>query len=352
MKGMTHLLNAFRWTRTSDFDAAKELTPGISMAIPVLVGAATGHLSAGFAASAGAFVVGAVGSGTNLKSQTKMLVASFTPTAVAVIVASAVAGLGWRTDAAVVLIVFMAATLGSYSRAMIVASARLVLTLIILVNLADAAANQAGFLVLLASGAILAVALNLILGGMVRARKPIDRCLDTNAASGGAASRKFARWKQSLRHLSGWQYPLRLVSCLAVAVGLQSVWPNHHFYWVALTVALLCQRQIETLPLKTTQRAIGTALGVIVASVIVAGRPAIWVVVICFAVLALVRPLLRTRNYLAYSTVMTPLVILLMDAGHQVELAVVLDRLVATLAGAALVITTNRIFAGILKAAP
>jgi hypothetical protein len=45
---------------------------------------------------------------------------------------------------------------------------------------------------------------------------------------------------------------------------------------------------------------------------------------------------------------MTPLVILMMDAGHHVEMGVVVDRLIATFIGAALIITTNLVFTGIL----
>jgi hypothetical protein len=56
------------------------------------------------------------------------------------------------------------------------------------------------------------------------------------------------------------------------------------------------------------------------------------------------RPLLRARNYLAYTAAMAPLIILLLDMGRPPELAVLIDRLVATLVAAGLVITTNLIF--------
>ena len=51
--------------------------------------------------------------------------------------------------------------------------------------------------------------------------------------------------------------------------------------------------------------------------------------------------MLRVRNYLAYSAVMTPLIILIIDAGRAPDIGLLLDRLVATLIGAALVVGAN-----------
>lgn len=60
------------------------------------------------------------------------------------------------------------------------------------------------------------------------------------------------------------------------------------------------------------------------------------------------RPLLRARNYLAYTAAMTPLIILILDMGRPSELAVLIDRLIATLVAAGLVIATNLLFRKLL----
>ena len=57
--------------------------------------------------------------------------------------------------------------------------------------------------------------------------------------------------------------------------------------------------------------------------------------------LAAARPLLRARNYLAYTAVMTPLIIVLLDAGRPLGVGILINRLVATLIGAGLVIGAN-----------
>ena len=104
--------------------------------------------------------------------------------------------------------------------------------------------------------------------------------------------------------------------CLSIAGLLRWLWPDHHMHWVALTVALLAEWQIDAFPLRTTQRALGAAFGVLATGVLLIAPPPDWALVAGMGVLAGLRPLLRARNYLAYSAVMTPLIILLLDAGQ------------------------------------
>jgi uncharacterized membrane protein YccC len=101
-----------------------------------------------------------------------------------------------------------------------------------------------------------------------------------------------------------------------------------------LTVAILTGRQGEPAAVKTTQRAIGTALGVVVAGLCLRLQLPLWALILLIGLLAGLRPLLRNRNYLAYSVVMTPLVILIIDAGRTPENGILVDRLAATLIGA------------------
>src|SRR5262249_21177753 len=160
-------------------------------------------------------------------------------------------------------------------------------------------------------------------------------------ASQATNAQKLARWRRSLRRLSGWQYALRLALCLAVASALRWLWPDHHLHWIALTVALLIERQIDAFPVRTTQRALGTIVGVLASGLLLSVKPPVWALVSGIAVLASMRPFLRVRNYLAYSAVMTPLIITILDAGKPLDAGVLIDRLIATLIGGSLVIGAN-----------
>jgi hypothetical protein len=132
--------------------------------------------------------------------------------------------------------------------------------------------------------------------------------------------------------------------CLTIAGLLRWLWPDHHLHWIALTVALLAEWQIEAFPVRTTQRTLGAAAGVLATGLLLVYAPPASALVAVMGVLAGLRPLLRARNYLAYTAAMTPLIILLLDSGRPPGVGVLIDRLVATLIGAALVIATNLLF--------
>jgi uncharacterized membrane protein YccC len=157
-----------------------------------------------------------------------------------------------------------------------------------------------------------------------------------------------------LKRLAGWQFALRLVACLAAAGAIRAHWPEHHFHWIAITVALLTERSLERFPVRVTQRAVGTLVGVIAAGLVYWLNPPQWALAAVIAVLAAARAPLRTANYLAYTVVQTPLVLLILDAGQRQGFELLGDRLVATLIGAALVLAANELLllAGGGKPAP
>jgi hypothetical protein len=355
LAGKAHLAEAFRWSTEAEVELVQVLASGLGMGGPVLVAAAAGHLSLGLAASLGGMAMSGVAIGSSAIAQVRVLASALAPVAAAAMVAALAAGQvedhGAMSDAMIVLLAGLAATIGGLSRGLAIASARFVLFLIIIVSATGAAPNRLGFLFLITLGALWASAVSLGLGALVRAHRHLDPGTERLAAPAPTSTQRYRRWIQSLADLSGWQYTLRLMACLAIAGGLRWLWPAHHLYWIALTIALVTPRQLEALPVRTTQRAIGTTLGVVGAGLLLALRPPAWGLVIGIGLLAGIRPLLRARNYLAYSAVMTPLIILIMDAGEPVAAGVLIDRLVATLVGAGLTIAANFIIRKLVDAA-
>jgi uncharacterized membrane protein YccC len=113
--------------------------------------------------------------------------------------------------------------------------------------------------------------------------------------------------------------------------------------WVLLTVILTIRRQTEVLPVRVTQRALGTVAGVLIAELIMTFARVGLVVLVIIVALGALRPITKNRNYLLYSAVMTPLILLIVDRGGHSDSSVLADRLIATLIGAALVIAANLI---------
>lgn len=345
-----HLLETFRWSAEAQIETAEVLAAGLGMAIPVLLAALGGHLRAGLVAAVGSLAVGRVEIAAGIKAQVMHEAEAFGPVILAAALAILCGGHEWRTSIALVLLSGVAGTIGGFSRPMVVATTRFILFLMIvsavpMTSAAPQPREAAGFLALVAAGALWTSALSVIFGAVVRRRRGRVPLAATSAAPVATARQKYVRWRRSLTTVAGWSYPIRLVVCLALAAALDIRWPGHHLHWVGLTVAILTPRRVEPMSVKTTQRAFGTAIGVVAAGIALPSDLPAWALAIVIALLAGARPLLRVRNYLAYSAVMTPLIVLIIDAGRAPESGLLLDRLVATLIGAGLVIGANLLMA-------
>jgi len=238
----------------------------------------------------------------------------------------------------------IAALAGGYSKEAAIIATRFVLFLLIAGGTVANGPSDWHPLLLVIGGTLLGAAASMVLGAIERAirRKP-NPAPHAPQRTATRAQRR-AHFRRTLGTLAGWQYTIRLMLCLTAAAALGHAWPEHHMYWVALTVALLTERAIETLPVKVTQRALGTLIGVLIAHFVFTWTLSPWALAIVVAVLAAGRAILRTRNYLAYSVVMTPLVIALLDAGKPPDWGVLADRALATLIGAVLVVAANTAF--------
>jgi len=146
-----------------------------------------------------------------------------------------------------------------------------------------------------------------------------------------AAKLLLKRWWKNLAHLSAWLYTIRVTTCLIAGEIFERIWPHHHGYWVLITLVIVVQRNFQTALLRTFQRTLGTLLGVVLAGLLFTGRPSIWIMIGIVVVLAALQAFLKEVNYVAYATIMTPLVIILLDFGKEFSISAVVDRLVATL---------------------
>lgn len=342
-----HLSDVCRWSTGREIEAAEIFAASLGMAAPILLAGMSGSNdpTSGLTAALGAFAIGrvqiATGFRTHLRRQGQALAAALLAAFLAVICA----GHGWLTNAALLLLAGTAAIIGGFSRDMAVATTRVILFLMIMSAVATpaqalGAKGAAGFLILVAGGALWASALDLAFGAIARRHRQVKACASPSHPMPNI-HQKYTRWRRSLTSFTGWTYPLRLVLSLAVAMAIDSSWPGHHFHWIGVTAAILTKRQVEPLPVTTTQRALGTALGVAVAASTLHWGLPLRALAGAVGILAGIRPLLRERNYLAYSAMMTPLIILIIDAGRKPDGNLLFDRLVATLIGAGLVIGAN-----------
>ena len=255
---------------------------------------------------------------------------------------SAMAGHGMLTTFGVPAVAAAAGLIGGISRSLARATTQFILYTIIAANLSAPGASPFGMMLLFSLGAAWTAGLCLVLRPLFRALRPvpIPRSPANVAQPPKPSARQLLRrWRNSLAHLSGWQYALRITLCLIAAETFEWIWPHHHGYWVSITVGIVVQRNLQTALTRTLQRAAGTAVGVLLISLLLLGSPPMWAMIAIIAAFAAARPILMEANYAAYAAVMTPLVILLLDFGQETSWAVIIDRLAATLAGCALALT-------------
>jgi hypothetical protein len=334
-----HIAEALRWSPHTPRSGWQAAAAGVGMAVPVALGLAVGRPAEGFAAAVGAIMLGGVPTERRVAEQARDLAVALAPAAAAIAATILIHPLGRLEHAAIVGLAALAAIVGGFSRPMAVATWRFILFLLIMVSIADTVPHPAALLEPIAFGLAWTAAANLFFGAVARAVHPGRAEPEAHRAPSFAAH--LAHWRATLRRFAGWQFTLRLTACLAIGLAIAAAWPEHHLHWIAITVALLMERNVEALPVRTTQRAAGTFLGVIVAALVFEAPFPAWALVAIVGVLAAARSLLRTRNYLAYTVATTPLILAILDGGAPPGFALLAERLAATLAAAALVIAAN-----------
>ena len=339
-----HLGDALAWSPEAKFDRRRLIVSIVAMAVPMLAGLALGRPKLGYLLGLGAMLLA---SETPGEGEAHGARAAILPAVAAVAATLLIAPFAWR-DATMVALVTAAATLVNYSRPAAIAGMRFIVLLVLNLGLTGGA-HGGGAALLFGIGALWRLAVRL-----VAARRPTASPAPAPAEperTPTPAQRRI-HWQRMLKTRAGWQFALRLGGGLALACAIRDAWPSHHFGWIVLSIVLLTPRELEHLPVKITQRAIGTVLGVALTGALLHFVPSHVVLALIACLCGIAAPLLRPGNYAAYCVVATPVILLAMDAGGTVDAAMLDDRLIATLAASAIVVAANLAVDLWLRAAP
>lgn len=332
------LTDSLRWSGVKTFPMSQAIGALFGMAGPIALGVLSGDLQIGVAASFGGLALSGEGAGDTFRNQAYRAIYSTVTGSIAVFAGIVIAGHHLLTMVAIPVIAAITGVLGSISRPLARAATQFIIFMIIASNIGAHEIRPLGITILFFLGSVWTATLCLILRWLF-SKKPFRRRLTDPVSEtltpGYTVNQLLKRWKRSLANISGWQYPIRITSCLIAAEAFEWIWLHHHGYWVLLTVAIVVQRNSH-LVMKTFQRAAGTLMGVIFASLFLIWLPSIWTVVMLIGILAFLRPMLKETNYTAYAMIMTPLVILLLALHQMPSWTVLVDRVLATLAGCAL----------------
>ncbi|MGW6498741.1 FUSC family protein [Nonomuraea angiospora] len=302
---------------------------GLGLGGPIAWGVASGRLAPGTLAAIGALAVSGLFAGEVRPGLRRVLVHGAAPVAGG-LAGVLLAGRGWLTAVAVVLIAGLLAVAGGISRPMAEHSTRFIVFMVIGTGVAKGAEPVAAA-VLFAEGAAWGL---LVTALCLHARKA--PAVPGEPRPAPPARALLRRWWRTLGSAPRWQYPIRLTACLAAAEAAGLLWPQPTASWIAVTVVIVVRRRLDGAARRSIERAAGTAAGVVAGSAVLLWVPPSWLFVLLVAALAAVRPALKEHHYTLYATVMTPLVLLLMEGGARVAPATIGYRLADTAIGCVL----------------
>jgi hypothetical protein len=339
-----HIGETLRWSGGEPIKVRTVVIAALGMAVPALMGLAMGRPAIGFTIGLGAMLLADTPTAGSAAAEVATPGSALLPASLAVVLATLIAGAPW-SDGAMIAVAGIAAAVSGYSRPVGAAAIRFIIYLVLSESLLDSAGgHRTDAALLFGLGALW----NVVVRAMLAARS-VKPDTAPPARTPTPAQRR-AYWRRTLRNLAGWQFAIRVVVGLGAASAIRRLWPSHHFGWIVLTVALLTQRPLEHLPVKITQRALGTALGVALTWLVLAGVSSHGERALAICLLATAAALARPRNYLAYAVVSTPVILLVMDIGKPLETSLLTDRLIATVVGAAIVIAANLALDALIRA--
>ncbi|MFJ2646162.1 FUSC family protein [Streptomyces sp. NPDC087420] len=140
---------------------------------------------------------------------------------------------------------------------------------------------------------------------------------------------------------ASWRYGLRLALCIGLAQTLVAVIPVQRSYWVALTVTFVLKPDFGSVFSRAVLRALGTAVGLVVAGVVLAEVPIGWWDVLVVALLAPLIPAVSAKGYAFQTAAITPVILLISDVLNRQGFGLVAPRLVDSLIGCAIVLVAG-----------
>jgi Fusaric acid resistance protein-like len=335
------IAHGLSWSDPGGVPPSRIVAAALGLSMPIALGAFAGHIETGMLASMGGLALSSIDGAETFSEHMSNLGYAILAGCAAMLIGAALAGRGYFTMV-FPLIAGAAALLGSISRPLARATTFFILYSIIAMHLEIQGASPIALTAVFLMGAAWCAGLGLVLKPIFR-KIPCFRKAEKHAVpprtARHPARRLLRRWAKTLGELSGWQYALRMTLCLAAGESFEWIWPDHHGYWVLITVVIVLQRDLRAMLRRIFQRSAGTLAGVLLAGLLLIGSLPPWATIVLVAVLAAGRVALKKANYGAYAVVMTILVVVLLDFGRPPSVTIIIDRLVATLAGCALAMT-------------
>ncbi len=328
----------FSWSSEKPVHPSLIIGSGLGIGIPMIISGWLGMIGVGGIVSIGSLAIANLSDESPLREQYSTLLYAFVADAIAFLFGSLVGNNTVLAGFSLVVLTFFIALVGGMSRTFARCSSLILIFLIIGSSFHSgdllSAAGITGFFVI---GEIWIVVLMMCLSLLFTKFEPerrVPQTTETTVKPGSSSlTRQYRYWKRNLHTLKGWVYTLRITICMIVAEMTSILLNLPRSYWIALVVVLVVHRNLETTLSRISMRALGTCIGVVIASALMLWSVPSGVFILIITALASVRPYARARNYLIYTSVMTILIISLLEFNEPYIQGIIMDRLVNTLIG-------------------
>lgn len=166
----------------------------------------------------------------------------------------------------------------------------------------------------------------------------VDDRLGRPAALGVRARRAV---RDMMFSAASWRYGLRLALCIGLAQCLVSLIEVERSYWVALTVTFVLKPDFGSVFSRAVLRALGTAVGLVLAAAVLAEVPRGWWDVPVMALLAALIPAFSAKGYAFQTAAITPVILLLSDLLNHQGFDLIRPRLLDSLIGCAITLVAG-----------
>ncbi|CAM5518246.1 membrane protein [Streptomyces avidinii] len=143
---------------------------------------------------------------------------------------------------------------------------------------------------------------------------------------------------------TSWRYGLRLALCIGLAQALVSVVEIERSYWVALTVTFVLKPDFGSVFSRAVMRALGTAVGLVIAAAVLSEVPRGWWDVPVMVVLGALIPAFSAKGYAFQTAAITPVILLLSDLLNHQGFDLIRPRLLDSLIGCAITLLAGYLF--------
>ena len=138
-----------------------------------------------------------------------------------------------------------------------------------------------------------------------------------------------------------WTPILRLVLCLVVGEMVAALYTGERPYWIVMTIAVTLKPDFGSVFARAVQRGIGTVLGVLIGSALLALSPGHVVPLIAIVVFAALMPFAQRRNYGLFTVFLTPVIVMLLDLGAGGGFDLAIGRVSDTAVGCLIVLVVG-----------